>query len=81
MIQEFNFATIQTLSKSYSMLDVINNKTVYQIINNFYDKSSLDKKNFAKTSIQFAMMLGELISQEDYLIPSFDEAINALSSE
>jgi len=63
------------------MLDVINNKTVYQIINNFYDKSSLDKKNFAKTSIQFAMMLGELIGQEDYLIPAFDEAINALSSE
>jgi len=46
------------------MLDVINNKTVYQIINNFYDKSSLDKKNFAKTSIQFAMMLGELIAKK-----------------
>lgn len=81
LVQEFEFETIQKLSESYSMLDAVNNKTIYRILETFYDKSSLVTRNFDETSVQFALMLGELVGQENFLMPSFDQAIEALEKE
>lgn len=81
LLSEFNFSTIQAVSKSYSILDAINDKTLYKIIDSFYDKSSLNTSNFEDTSVQFALMLGELVGQENFLLPTFDVAIEALEAE
>lgn len=78
IISEFDFMTIQELTRVYSMQEVIMDRTLAQILDYFFDTSAHDMDNLEKNLIQFQLRFIELVGQETLLLELYAAAKNQL---
>lgn len=73
IISEFNFETIQELTQTYTMQEILLENTLKNITNLFFNANTHNLKNLDNTLLQFRLHFNELVGQEktlDYLYKS-----------
>jgi len=78
IISEFNYETIQKLTRVYDLQEILTEKTIMKIMDYYFETESHNMENLDKTLIQFQLRFWELTGQEESMIFLFNEAINEL---
>lgn len=80
IITEFDFSTIQTLTYAYTMQSVLDERTITNILDYYFQETAHDMTKVDQTLIQLQLRFAELVNQEDLVISMYDNAIKELSN-
>ncbi len=78
IISEFDYETIQKLTRVYGVQENLTERTIMNIMDYYYDTESQNMDNLDKTLVQFQLRFWELTGQEQSMIFLYKEAINEL---
>ncbi len=78
IISEFDYETIQKLTRVYDVQEMLTERTIMKILDFLYDNETHNMENLDKTLIQFHLRFRQLTGQEVTMIFLYKEAINEL---
>lgn len=78
ILTEFDFATIQKLTKVYSVQQMISDKTLEKILEYYFTSEAHDMQNLDRILVQFQLRFWELTGQEEILGSLYEEALAEL---
>lgn len=78
ILAEFDFETIQKLTRTYTMQDILMEDTLAKVRDTYLEKASESLDDLDQTLIKFQLLFQELVGQENLLEVLYDEALEGL---
>ncbi|NVK51614.1 MAG: hypothetical protein HWD85_01675 [Flavobacteriaceae bacterium] len=80
IISEFDFKTIQELTQTYTMQEILLNNTLKSITNLYFNAATHNLQNLDATLLQFNLLFNELVGQEQTLSLLYKETLKFLQA-
>lgn len=78
IIEEFDFEQIESLTMMYEFQNILVGKTLYGIVNTYFERDSHEFENLDSTLKQFLLRFKELTSQERFLLKIYEKTSQKL---
>ncbi len=79
IIAEFDYDTIQELTRIYKMQEVLTDRTLSKILDYYFDTESHNIENLDRILVQFQLRFWELTGQEELMTGLYKEAIEKIN--